>query len=1315
METQRLEIAENVSLVGSVLGTVAAVALKQVGFAAAPLTLALALSLVNRRRFQQQTQEYTASAIAQTNHALQSLHQQIQTVPAITTHLEDLHQQFNARPETIAISQLTKNLDELTRRVERLPSTADIDTTGFEQAIADIYTQLETLTQRFDNSLTSSQVDLSEIVQAIDDINGQVDTLTSRFDYLPAAKEVDLGEVDRSIAYINSQLETLTSRFDSLPATTETDLSEVEQAIAYINSQLETLTSRFDSLPAAKEADVNEIEPVIAYINSQLETLHQEFNSRLETQAIEQSQSAIAQLTQQLEELTGRFDGLSTPAEVNLANFEQALGELQAQLDDLSQQFTARPETIAIAQLTQQITELRQSLEHLPAPTGGNLAGFEQMLTELGTGLDSLNQQFSTRPEVESIAQLTQKLEDLTGRLDNLSTPAEVNLSSFEVFESALVELGTGLENLTQQFNTRPEAEAIAQLTQQLEDLTGQLDRGPASAAVDLSEFEQVLAELQGQLYALNQQVNSRPEAPALEQSQAAIAQLTQQLDDVTARLDNLSAPAPVDFSEFEQVLAELQGQLYALNQQVNSRPESQALEQTQAAIAQLTQQLEDVTARLDRLPASAGADFASIEPVLTEFRGQLDAVTQRFEQLPTPQTVDLAGIEQAIAHFQGQLDAVTQRIEQLPAPQTVDLTGIEQSQVELRARLEGLNQEFNTRSETQAIAQLAQQLNGLTQHIEHLPAPTEVDLTSVEQSLSEFRSQLDALTQRFEQLPTPQPVDLTGIEQSLTQLRERLEGLNQEFNTRSETQAIAQLAQQLNGLTQHVEHLPAPTEVDLTRVEQSLSEFRGQLDALTQRFEQLPAPQPVDLTGIEQSLAQLREQLEGLNQEFNTRPEAQAIAQLAQQLNDLTQRIEQLPAPTEVDLTSVEQAIAQLREQLDTVTQRLDRLPTPQEVDLSGVEQTSADIRRQLDSLVQQFNTRPETQTLEQLEQALSHLTQQQETLKLRFDCLPTAKTVDLSGIEQGLEDTRTQLESLHELFNTRPEPRAIEQMEGAMVQLAEQIDVISQRLDHLPTVQPADFSNVDQALADFSTQLSGVTLTPEPAPRAFESKSALAEMTVQPDTVAARPDKAAAPSKINLPSEDGELSEVEEQLIALYKQFNERPETKAVKQAAQVLPPLKQQLNTITMRLGDLATVPDVDFDKIEQAVTDSHTHLETLTQQFNARPETQAIEQIETGIAQVADVIRSEGEDAGADAYFQLSAMEICLENLPPALDLNLNPVEKAIADIEAMLDTAKPEAQTVKAIETAIVQLQERLSATVSHLESLPVPDELDLFG
>jgi hypothetical protein len=383
-------------------------------------------------------------------------------------------------------------------------------------------------------------------------------------------------------------------------------------------------------------------------------------------------------------------------------------------------------------------------------------------------------------------------------------------------------------------------------------------------------------------------------------------------------------------------------------------------------------------------------------------------------------------------------------------------------------------------------------------------------------------------------------------------------------------------------------------------------------------------------------------------------------------------------------------------------------------------VEQTSEDIRRQLESLVQQFNTRPETQTLDQLEQALSHLTQQQETLKLRFDCLPAAKTVDLTSIEQGLEDTRTQLESLHELFNTRPETQAIEQMEGAMVQLAEQIDVITQRLDSLPTSQPADFSNLEQAFADFQTQLGGVTLSPEHIPASsevslFESKPAIAEMTVQPDTVAVRPDKVTAPSKINLPSEDGELSEVEEQLIALYKQFNERPETQVVKQAAQVLPPLKQQLNTITMRLGDLATVPDVDFDKIEQAVTDSHTHLEILTQQFNARPETQAIEQIETGIAQVADVIRSEGEDASADAYFQLSAMEICLENLPPALDLNLNPVEKAIADIEVMLDTAKPEAQAIKALETAIVQLQERLSSTISHLDSLPVPDELDLFG
>jgi len=71
-----LEIAEYASLAGSALGIIAAATSSQVICAAAPLTLALSLNLVNRKQSHQQTRQHIISAIADVHQVVQSLHQQ---------------------------------------------------------------------------------------------------------------------------------------------------------------------------------------------------------------------------------------------------------------------------------------------------------------------------------------------------------------------------------------------------------------------------------------------------------------------------------------------------------------------------------------------------------------------------------------------------------------------------------------------------------------------------------------------------------------------------------------------------------------------------------------------------------------------------------------------------------------------------------------------------------------------------------------------------------------------------------------------------------------------------------------------------------------------------------------------------------------------------------------------------------------------------------------------------------------------------------------------------------------------------------------
>lgn len=85
-----LEIAEYVSLAGSVLGTIVAVTSKQLVFAAAPLTVALSLNLLNRRRFQQETLDYTSGILTEAQEAFRSLHEQVQALPALNLKVKRL-------------------------------------------------------------------------------------------------------------------------------------------------------------------------------------------------------------------------------------------------------------------------------------------------------------------------------------------------------------------------------------------------------------------------------------------------------------------------------------------------------------------------------------------------------------------------------------------------------------------------------------------------------------------------------------------------------------------------------------------------------------------------------------------------------------------------------------------------------------------------------------------------------------------------------------------------------------------------------------------------------------------------------------------------------------------------------------------------------------------------------------------------------------------------------------------------------------------------------------------------------------------------
>ncbi len=95
MKSRRwLEMAEYVSLFGSVVGSFAAVVSQQVIYASAPLSLSILLNLINRHRFEQQIQQRESTDIKLIHKDISQLRNQyaslVQSVASVNHRLDRL-------------------------------------------------------------------------------------------------------------------------------------------------------------------------------------------------------------------------------------------------------------------------------------------------------------------------------------------------------------------------------------------------------------------------------------------------------------------------------------------------------------------------------------------------------------------------------------------------------------------------------------------------------------------------------------------------------------------------------------------------------------------------------------------------------------------------------------------------------------------------------------------------------------------------------------------------------------------------------------------------------------------------------------------------------------------------------------------------------------------------------------------------------------------------------------------------------------------------------------------------------------------------
>lgn len=182
-----LEIAEYVSIAGSVLGSAIALVSQQAIYGLAPVCVSLSLNLINRRRLEQQSQQFRSTInslsianakvkqdvqnfvpteeLASIVSIVEGLNQQqkklrLSLVP-LQSRLDDLIQQFNHRPELEQIENLVLVIAALKQCIDGLPQPEHLQLQSAE---------LQNQVERALAELSEKTTELSENLERVEEL-----------------------------------------------------------------------------------------------------------------------------------------------------------------------------------------------------------------------------------------------------------------------------------------------------------------------------------------------------------------------------------------------------------------------------------------------------------------------------------------------------------------------------------------------------------------------------------------------------------------------------------------------------------------------------------------------------------------------------------------------------------------------------------------------------------------------------------------------------------------------------------------------------------------------------------------------------------------------------------------------------------------------------------------------------------------------------------------------------------------------------------------------------------------------------------------
>jgi predicted nucleic acid-binding Zn-ribbon protein len=339
-----LKVAEYTSLAASVAGVVISTASKQVVYAAAPLSLSMFLNLLNRQRFEQQTQQNLTTTTAQVEQQLSQLNRGFSQLQQEVRN--ELDQQIQALDVRVTSSQPAQvNLPDTIARFEE----------RFSQLTANISSEIQAIRQ-----FVQSQAAVVNPA-TLQDIQQGLSRLQER---ITAFESLNLGLVPQNLSQLQAQFEQSFSQLQASVSTLRQQLQSQEPtldtaALQIVQQELAQLHNRIASIESLNFTSVLQ---TITQLQGQYHSLQEStdsFNQRLESFP---STAWVNSLQEEILQLQAGLEQLRSDLQQQQDNLQAELAQLQNELQALIKPLLPTPSSPKHEILPKEVREKIESI-----------------------------------------------------------------------------------------------------------------------------------------------------------------------------------------------------------------------------------------------------------------------------------------------------------------------------------------------------------------------------------------------------------------------------------------------------------------------------------------------------------------------------------------------------------------------------------------------------------------------------------------------------------------------------------------------------------------------------------------------------------------------------------------------------------------------------------------------------------------------------------------------------------------------------------------------------------------------------------------